>query len=64
MQCGTGARGERGIVRPIANDLIDQKHFIRPHCGLDRRVGAVALHEDVGTAVDVEVGDPKRPLSG
>ncbi len=30
---------------------------IRPHGGLNGRVGAVALYEDVGGAVDVEVGD-------
>ena len=30
---------------------------IRPHGGLDRRVLAVALHEDVGGAVDVEARD-------
>ena len=28
--------------------------------GLDRRVGAVALHEHAGTAPDVEVGDHSR----
>ncbi len=33
------------------------EHRIRPHGGLDRRVLAVLLHEDVGAAVDVEVGD-------
>ena len=33
------------------------EHGVRPHGGLDRRVLAVALHEDVGGAVDVEVGD-------
>ncbi len=31
------------------------EHGVRPHGGLDRRVLAVALHEDVGGAVDVEV---------
>ncbi len=30
---------------------------IRPHGGLDRRVGAVLFHEDVGGAEYVEVGD-------
>ncbi len=33
------------------------EHGIRPHGGVDRRVLAVLLHEDVGGAVDVEVGD-------
>ena len=33
------------------------KHRIRPHGGMDRRVVAVLLHEDLGGAVDVEVGD-------
>ena len=36
------------------------KHGIRPHGGLDRRVLAVALHEDLGGAVDVEVEDHCR----
>ncbi len=30
---------------------------IRPHGGVDRRVLAVALHEGLGGAVDVEIGD-------
>ncbi len=36
---------------------------IRPHGGLDRRVLAVLLHEQVGGAVDVEVGDYRLGLT-
>ncbi len=36
---------------------------IRPHGGLGRRVLAVLLHEDVGAAVDVEVGDHSSRFS-
>ncbi len=32
------------------------EHGIRPHGCFHRRVLAVVLHEDVGAAVDVEVG--------
>ncbi len=42
---------------PVQVALIE--HGIRPHGGLDRRVLAVAPHEDVGGAVDVEVGDQR-----
>ncbi len=31
------------------------EHRVRPHGGMDRRVLAVLLHEDLGGAVDVEV---------
>ena len=34
------------------------QHGVGIHGGMDGRVLAVALHEDVGAAVDVEVGDP------
>ena len=33
------------------------KHGVRPHGGMGRRVGAVVLHEHLGGAEDVEVGD-------
>lgn len=33
---------------------------IRPYGGLDRRILAVALHEEVGGSVDVEVGGHSR----
>ena len=48
----------------VAVEVALVEHGIRPHGGMDRRVLAVLLHEHVGGAVDVEVGDPKRPLSG
>ncbi len=32
------------------------EHGVGPHGGMDRRVGAVVLHEHVGRAVYVEVG--------
>ena len=34
----------------------------RPHGGLDRRVLAVVLHEEVGGAADVEDGDHRQNL--
>ena len=33
------------------------EHRIRAHGGMDRRVFAVLLHEEISGAVDVEVGD-------
>ncbi len=41
----------------IAVQVILLQHGIRPHGGMDRRVLAVPLHEEVGGAVDVEDGD-------
>ncbi len=39
------------------------KHRIRPHGGMDRRVLAVLLYDDVGAAVDVEVGGHRSFMS-
>ncbi len=38
------------------------EHGIRPHGGMDWRVLAVALHEQGGGSVDVEVGDHCQKL--
>ena len=46
------ALSHRGAIKVA---LIE--HGIRPHGDMDRRVGAVLLHEHLGGAVDVEVGD-------
>ncbi len=46
--------------RRIAVQVAGLKHGIRPHGGMDRRVLAVVLHEEVGGAVDVEGGDHSR----
>ncbi len=44
-----------GGLRLQKTDMIDGLVVVRPHGGLDRRVVAVLLHEEVGAAVDVEV---------
>ncbi len=41
----------------VAVQIAHIKHGVRPHGGMDRRIGAVARHQDVGAAVDAEVGD-------
>ncbi len=42
---------------PILNRVPLLQHGVRIHGGMDRRVLAVLLHEDLGGAVDVEVRD-------
>ena len=46
--------------KPAQVALIE--HDIRLHGGMDRRVVAVVLHDEVGGAVDVEVGDHRQNL--
>ncbi len=41
----------------IALQVTLLQHGVRPHGGMDRRFGAVARHQDVGAAVDAQVGD-------
>ncbi len=43
-----------------AVQIASLEHRIRPHGGMDGRVLAVLLHEDIGGAVDVEVGGHGR----
>ncbi len=48
-------RPQNPLPHRVAVQVASLEHGIRPHGGLDRRVLAVPLHEDVGGAVDVEV---------
>ena len=50
-------RPQNPLPRRKPVQVASLKHGIRPHGGMDRRVIAVVLHEEVGRAVDVEVGD-------
>ncbi len=49
-------RPQYPLPHRIAVELALLKHGIRPHGGMDRRVLAVLFHEEVGAAVDVEIG--------
>ena len=44
-----------GGLRLQKTDMIDGLVVVRPHGGLDRRVVAVLLHEEVGAAPDVAI---------
>ncbi len=53
--CNCPCLADSGHLFGAIRSLIE--HRIRPHGGMDRRVLAVALHEQVGGAVDVERPD-------
>ncbi len=47
-------RPQYPLPHRIAVQIALLQHRIRPHGGLDRRVPAMLLHQEVGGAVDVE----------
>ncbi len=55
-------RPQYPLPHRVAVQVATLKHGICPHGGMDRRVLAVVLHEDVGGAIDVEdVNEKKAP---